>query len=344
MLTEKIVEYVFFFGLLAGVAYLVWEIISPFAGSIALAAIVVTICYPMHEWVLRKLHNKHKSIAALISVFLVFTIVVIPLVLLGSFLLSEARSVIDIVSSGTQVSLENYMSSFESAIQNIVPGFSLDISNNVGRIANFIAANIGSIFASTATTIFLFFISLIASFYFFREGKDFTKYFVQISPLPDEDDEIIIKRLATAIRAVALGTVFIALIQGTLTAIGLSIFGFERAVLWGSIAAIGALIPGIGTTIVFLPAILYLIATGSYLVAVGVAVWGMLAVGIIDNILGPYLMSRGGSMHPFLILLAVLGGIVLFGPIGFILGPVALTLFIVLLELYSVYISNVRNN
>jgi len=135
---------------------------------------------------------------------------------------------------------------------------------------------------------------------------------ILLSPLDDDDDEKIIRRLATAIRAVALGTVFIALIQGVLTAIGLTLFGFERAILWGSIASIGALIPGVGTMIVFIPAIVYSVATGSYLIAVGVALWGALAVGLIDNLLGPHLMSRGGNTHPFLILLSVLGGIVLF--------------------------------
>ena len=167
----------------------------------------------------------------------------------------------------------------------------------------------------------------------------FTDLLIKISPLPDDDDARIVKRLAKAIRAVVLGTVLIAIIQGTLTAVGLSLFGFERAVLWGSIASFGALIPGIGTTIVFLPAIIYLLVDGSYMVAVGVAVWGILAVGLIDNFLGPYLISRGTQhLHPFFILIAVLGGVVMFGPIGFILGPVTLTLFVVLLELYSSYI------
>ena len=124
-----------------------------------------------------------------------------------------------------------------------------------------------------------------------------------------------------------------------MTGLGLWIFGFDRAILWGSIAAIGALVPGVGTVVVFIPAVLFSIVTGSYVTAIGVALWGALAVGFIDNLLGPYLMSRGNKMHPFLILLSVLGGMLLFGPIGFIIGPVVTSLFIVLLELYSMHIS-----
>jgi len=157
-----------------------------------------------------------------------------------------------------------------------------------------------------------------------------------LSPLTDTNDALILKRLASAVRSVAVGTVSIAILQGVLTAIGLTIFGFDRAILWGCFAAFGALIPGVGTTVVFVPAIAFLIYNGSNLSAIALTVWGVLAVGLIDNLLGPYVMSRGNTMHPFFLLLSVLGGISLFGPIGFILGPVILSLFLVFLELYLV--------
>jgi predicted PurR-regulated permease PerM len=130
------------------------------------------------------------------------------------------------------------------------------------------------------------------------------------------------------------------MIQGILSAVGLWFFGFDRAILWGTIASVGALVPGVGTSIVFVPAIIYLIVTGQHLIAGGVALWALFAVGIIDNVLGPYVMSRGNPLHPFIILLSVLGGIALMGPIGFILGPVIATLFTVLVELYSQYMRN----
>jgi predicted PurR-regulated permease PerM len=84
----------------------------------------------------------------------------------------------------------------------------------------------------------------------------------------------------------------------------------------------------------------YLLFNGDFVPAIGLLIWGVLAVGLIDNLLGPYLMSRGNTLHPFLILLAVLGGISVFGPIGFIVGPVIVSLFMVLLELYSIHISD----
>lgn len=339
MLTNKIVENMFFFGLLGGAAYLVWQLFSPFIGALALAAIIVTICYPLYTQVLKITPRHNKSVASLLSVFLVILIVVIPLLILGSFIFKEALSVYSLFNTNTQVSFIQSLSNLEVFVTRFVPSFSLDISNFVQQIASFIASHLIGIFTGAASTIFLFFIALIASFYFFRDGKEFTSYLIKISPLEDAKDNIILNRLANAVRSVALGTIFVALVQGSATAIGLSIFGFNHAVLWGSVAAIGALIPGVGTTIVFVPAVAYLLITGDYFTASGVAVWGALGVGLIDNLLGPYVMSRGNSLHPLLILLSVLGGIVLMGPIGFIIGPVILSLFTVLLELYAQHLS-----
>ncbi len=338
--TQKFLEYVFFFAVLTGSGYLVWQLFSPFISAIALAAIVVTICYPLYEKVLKIVPRNNKSVASLASLFLVMIIIVAPLFALGSLILREALSIYTLVNSSNHVSFIDFLSKIETFIQVFIPSFSLDTANVVQQTASFIANHLVSVFTNTASTLFLFFIALIASYYFFRDGKYFTAYLIKLSPLKDANDLLIIRRLAIAVRSVALGTVSIALLQGVLTAIGLSIFGFDRAILWGCVAAIGALVPGVGTTVVFIPAVLYLIATGSQLAAIALGIWGALAVGLIDNLLGPYMMSRGNNVHPFLLLLSVLGGITLFGPIGFILGPVILSLFLVFLELYHTQIKS----
>lgn len=342
MQVNRFVEYAFFFGFLGFVAYLVWQLFAPFAGALALAAIVVTICYPFYEQVRRFMPGKNRTLGAFVTTLLVVVIVIIPLVILGFFIFREATSIYRLFGPGSAASLEQALIGIERFVQGYVPGFTLDISGYVQQAAEFITSHISVIFTGTASTIFMFFIALIATFYFFRDGKTFTKYLVEVSPLSDAEDVVILKRLARSVRSVALGTVFVALIQGTLTAVGLSLFGFERAILWGTVAAFGALVPGIGTSIVFIPSIIYLIATGAYPIAIGVAIWGVLAVGLIDNLLGPYLMSRGATLHPLFILLAVIGGIAFFGPIGFVLGPVILSLFKVLLEIYASHISSGR--
>jgi len=336
---NRIVEYVFFFGFMGIVGYLVWTMLTPFISALALSAIIVTICYPLYQRIVTKMPKQNETLAAFVSTLLIVIIGILPLLFIASSLVNEAVSIYGLASKG-QVGFEDSFKNIESTLQQYAPALELNITEYVKQATSWLAGNVGAIFASTASTVFLFFIAVIGSFYLFRDGKEFTKKLVVVSPLPDNEDELILQRLAGAVRSVATGIVFMAIIQGVLTGLGFWAFGFERAILWGVIAAFGALIPGVGTTIVFLPAILFSIFTGSYIVAAGLAVWGMLAVGLIDNLLGPYLMSRGNSMHPFIILLSVLGGISVFGPIGFIVGPVVTSLFMVLLELYTIHISS----
>ncbi len=332
--SHKLLEYIFFFAILTSSGYLVWKLFSPFISAIALAAIIVVICYPLYEKILRVTPRNNTTLAAFSALFVVILVVLTPLIVLATFIFREAYSIYSLVNSSSEVSLIDFLTRIELVIKQFVPSFSLDSVNVVQQTASFITQHLVGVFTNTASTLLLFFVALVASYYFFRDGKVFTAYLIQLSPLTDVNDTLVLKRLATAVRSVALGTVSIAILQGVLTAVGLTIFGFDRAILWGCFAALGALIPGVGTTIVFVPAVAFLVYNGSTFSAIALSIWGVLAVGLIDNLLGPYVMSRGNKVHPFLLLLSVLGGISLLGPVGFILGPVILSLFLVFLELY----------
>lgn len=334
---SRLVEYVFFFGLLILAGYMVWLIMAPFISALALSIIIVTICQPLYTRIKKHVPRQNKSIAAFVTTMFVLTIVIIPLLLMSSLVVGEVVSFYNDIDSGG-LSIESSFVKIESAIQNIIPGFQIDLAEQLKLSAQWLTGNLGAIFAGTISTIFIFFISLIGSFYFFRDGKEMLQIVIKASPLPDTEDEIIFERMARAVRSVATGTLLVAIIQGSLVAVGFALFGIERAILFGSIAAFGALMPGIGTTIVTAPAIIYLFFTGQLVSGIGLLIWSMLIVGLVDNLIGPYLISRGNNLHPFIILISVLGGISLFGPLGFIIGPVVVTLFMVLLEIYNQYI------
>lgn len=338
MSVNRLVEYGFFFALLGVVGYVVFQMLSPFLSALALAAIIVTICYPVYERILQYTPKQNETVAALVSSLFVIVVVFLPLVFIFSTVINEAVTIYNQANAG-RTGFEASLATVQEQINLFLPDTTLDTNEIVRQSTSWLAGNLGAIFAGTASTVFLFFIALIGSFYLFRDGKDFTKQLVKISPLPDDQDERILARMGIAVRSVATGTVLVALIQGCLTAFGLWLFGFEQYVLWGTVAAIGALVPGVGTSIVFIPAILTLIFAGTYALAAGLAVWAMLAVGLIDNLLGPYLMSRTNPLHPFIVLLSVLGGISVFGPIGFVVGPVVVSLCKVLLELLAMHLS-----
>lgn len=332
---ERFIAEAFFFILLFVGGYLMWEILLPFLGALALSAIVVTICYPLHTYFKNRFPKLHPGLLSMLSVSVVFVVVIIPVVLLSYLVLGEAVAIYGLFNNSQHnASVTTTVTQFEHFAQQFIPGFSVDMAKIAQQTASFFVEHLVVLFAGTASTIFLFFIALIGMYYFFKDGDYFTQYLIRLSPLNDTEDRKILDRLALSVRSVALGSVGVALLQGLLTSIGLTLVGFDRAILWGAIAAIGALVPGVGTTIVIVPSVLYLIVTGNQLPAFFLALWGMIAVGLIDNLIGPHLMSRKNRLHPFLILISVLGGIAKFGPLGFILGPVILSFFLVVVELY----------
>ncbi len=335
---RRIIEYVFLFGLLGTVGYIVWTMVAPLVTVLALSSVIVTICYPVYVYILNRVWRRNESLAAFLSTLLVLAVIVIPIFYVSSVIVNEVAHIYTIVSA-RDIPFQDSIDAFEESVQYYLPGVQVDIAALMVQGAHWLAGNLGTIFRMTAATIFLFFISMIGSFYLFRDGRRFVEKLIDLSPLTDMDDEKILRRMATAVRSVATGTILVALIQGALTSLGLWLFGFERVALWGSIAAFGALIPGVGTTIVFIPAIVFLLISSEFALAIGLALWAMTAVGLIDNLLGPYFIGRGSSLHPFVILIAVLGGIYVFGPIGFIIGPVIVSLFLVLLEVYVTLIN-----
>jgi predicted PurR-regulated permease PerM len=168
-----------------------------------------------------------------------------------------------------------------------------------------------------------------------RDGTSLRRQLIRFSPLVDTYDQKIFDKLELAIHSVVKGSLVVGIIQGVLTGIGFAIFDIPNPALWGSIAAIAALIPGIGTALVIVPGIIYSFFSGTMGATIGLAIWGVVAVGLIDNFLGPRLIERGVKVHQFLILLSVLGGITFFGPIGFIIGPLIVSLLYALLEIYK---------
>ncbi len=335
---HRVVEYAFFFGLLAFSGYLVWQVLSPFVSALALSLIIVTICYPLHERIESIVYKQNKSLAAACSTVVVVFLVVLPLLFISTVFARELVNFYQTLGSGQELAVETYANNLEQVVQVYLPDFELNLTEQVKQSAEWFVKNIGAIFAGTVSTLFVIFIALIGSFYFFRDGREFVRLLIKLSPLTDGDDAAVLARLATAVRSIATGVLLLSLIQGIAAATGFALFGIDRAVLWGAVGAILAMIPGVGTIAIMVPGILFLFATGTPIAATGLLVWTVATIVLIDNILGPYLMSRGNNLHPFIVLTSVLGGIATFGPIGFVIGPVIVTLFIVLLEIYHQYV------
>lgn len=223
---------------------------------------------------------------------------------------------------------------FETVRDFVAQSASIDIAAYMEILLGWLTGNLGPIFSGAVHFVVDIVVFVIALFYALKDGYMLKRAFVMFSPLADKDDEHIVRTLERAVNSVVVGRLATALVQGVLAIGGFWAFGVPNAVLWGSVAAVTALIPGIGTALVVVPAIAYLYLNGMMFAALGLGIWGVGFVGLVDNIIGPKLIGRGVAAHPFLILLSVLGGIVFFGPMGFVLGPLAISLLFALLDTY----------
>lgn len=341
---SKVSSY-FFFILLLGAAVASVFIFMPFLTPIILGIAASVVAYPVYIRLSRLLGSDvgwRANLAAFLTVIFVIVIIIAPLFFLVSRIYVEVQSLYAILTdeSGRSVvitGLNNLSQFISNSMFNIFPAYSFDslnVTEYLKTLLVWIFGNLDKIFTGLATIGIYLFVFVLSMFYFMRDGAYIKRKFVSWSPLLDKYDEYITSTLKRAILSVFGGTVVVAVIQGILTGIGFLIFDIPAPAVWGAVAAIAAFIPGIGTSLVIVPGIIYLLIAGNTTYAIGLAIWGIVAVGLIDNVLGPHLVNKGVHIHPFLILVSVLGGLSTFGPIGFILGPLVLALLFALLEVY----------
>jgi predicted PurR-regulated permease PerM len=313
-----------------------FSIISPFFGPLIIAAIFAFLFHPLYEKINAVVKNR-RSIAAAITTLIAFIIIMIPISFLVTQIVIESTQIYKYIVDGGSDTLVNGLNNSVNQLRNVLPipeNFNLDFKQYAKQVLEVLIQNFGSIFSSFTKIILNSFVFILAFYFFCKDGIKLKDYFVEVSPLQDKDDDKIVSRLKRAVTATVKGSLMIGTLQGIMTGIGLAIFGVPNAVFWGSLAAIGALVPGVGTTIVLLPSIIFLFATGNSFGGIGLIIWGVVAVGLIDNILSPKIVGKGMSLHPLLVFLSVLGGLAFYGPLGFLLGPLTASVTLALIEIY----------
>lgn len=342
---ESKTQHYFFLVILVGVIILTIFIFYPYLTSLLLALVFSVIFRPLHRSVSRFFSkgNQGSSISTFITLFIVTIVIVTPLIFLGKQIYVESEHLyFSLTEEGQRSQIINSLNSISQSLSarlfNAFPSYDFNSLNITTYVQNFLEwsfANLDTIFSSVTRLILQIFIMLFALFYLLRDGGKFKQEIICLSPLADNYDEKIMSKLRQAIRSVVAGSLVVSVIQGILTGIGFYLFGVPNPALWGSFAVVSALIPGIGTSLIIIPGVLYLFFTSTHIHALGLLIWGLVAVGLIDNYLGPILVNRGVQIHPFIILLSVMGGLVFFGPIGFIAGPLIIALLYALLEIYK---------
>ncbi len=327
------IQTISFFAILLIALIAVIFLFKPFASLLAFAVILSILFAPINTWLRKKLNSD--NFAALLTVLIMIVIVLIPVVFFGQAIISEVFDLYQKVKTGQLViNKDQIISSLPSEMQNLVTDFANDISSLIGRFASGAVQSFSGLLSNIANFVVSLFITFFATFFLLRDGKKLKEVFMDISPMATRQESVLVDRIIIAVNGVVKGQFLTALIQGLVAMLGFFIFGVPQPVVWGLFTVFTALVPNIGTSISIIPAIGYLLITGHTGAAIGMLIWGMVAVGLIDNLVGPKLVGSTTKLHPLLVLFSILGGVQLFGILGILIGPIITSILVALIDIY----------
>jgi len=320
--------FVFSFVMVTIISFLMIKSFIP----IILGAIMIAYTFnPIKKYLFKVFKNK--NLCSVLTLILVFLIIILPIFfsikVIGDEVVSVYNYIVthDVIKSipGLSFIKPEYLIYFEQQMDRIVEKISIDIVNKA--VPDFLLR--------LPNLLISLFIMVFITFYLFRDGDEFVKNVKEWLPINKKEKDRLFDRISKVSYAVIYGHIVTALIQGVLGTIGFFFLGVPSPVLWGLVMSVFALIPFMGTPIVWIPIGLIQIAAGNTVTGILVLLYGSLIISSVDNIIKPRIISKKAKVHPILILLGVVGGIKFFGVVGFIIGPLILAIFMAFLEFYT---------
>lgn len=332
----------FFLVLLIGISLLFLAMIRPFLMAILLAAIFAGLASPLYRRILR-LFRGRRGLASAATLLLLLFVVLVPLLALLGIVAAQALHVTEQVSPWVTQQLENpdrLLNRLERipGIERLEPyreQILQKAGEAVGRAGTFLFNSLSATTRGTVSFFFQLFVLLYAMFFFLMDGSRILQKILYYLPMAEADEQRMVEKFGSVTRATIKGTLLIGLAQGALAGVAFWIVGIDGAVFWGTIMMVLSIIPGIGTALVWVPAAIILLATGKVGQGIFLAGFCALIVGSVDNLLRPRLVGHDTKMHELLILFGTIGGILLFGVLGFIIGPILAALFVTIWEIYG---------
>jgi len=324
MTSQRALTWVFFLVGASGVAYLCLSILRPFAAVIAWSSVLAIICYPVHERLVRR--TGRVALSAFISSALTVLAGVIPLLLVAGLAVNQFVSLG--TSLGGALTGTRPLSRVPAPPAWITMRLGLDgasIAAAIERHIGELAQHSGRYLVSIATgTIDAIVSSLLVSFVLFlllRDGDRIVASLPDLLPFDRQPSEALLKRIKDVVQASVYGVVVVAALQGVLCGAMLWLLAVPAAALWGMVTMFASLLPVVGAFAVWGPATWYLAANGAWPRAIVLAIWGMVVVSGIDNIVRPRLVAGRVGLNEVAMLFAMLGGVSVFGGLGIVLGP-----------------------
>jgi predicted PurR-regulated permease PerM len=343
MMDRERIAYIFFFGFLALMGYELYLLLSPFLVPIVWAMLLAFIAHPALLQLERLIRSR--TAAALLITAILALVIAVPTAWLSSKLAMEATRVSlgqfvhqgGFAQAGSQALHSDTIASIESWLEQ--QGLRIqDVQHWMEKASTYLTgyftANVATLARNLVTFVIDVVIMLFSFFYLLRDGEDYFEFVRALTPLTDEDKAMVFDTLSTMLSSTMRGLLLTALLEGTLLCLGYLVTGVPNALLLGAASGAAGLLPIGGTAFIWVPAVIYLWVTSGWGWAVVLLVWGVIVVGVIDNLLKPITIGQGSGIPAVALFFGITGGLEVYGPLGLFAGPAVIAVFAALIRVY----------
>ncbi|MBN1236853.1 MAG: AI-2E family transporter [Gammaproteobacteria bacterium] len=325
----------------AAFAWIVW----PFYGAVLWGAAIAILFAPLYRRLCKAMRER-ENVAALTTLVIIVVIVIVPLMLVGALLVRQAAGVYDRIQAG-ELDFGAYLLRAVDAL----PQWAVDLLRRFGianlgdlqeRVAaglqagsQFLAQQLLDVGQNTFNLVVGLFVMLYLLFFLLRDGDELAARIQTAIPLRPEQQNALIGKLTTVVRAMIKGTLSVAVVQGALGGLILWVLGVPASALWGVVMGLLSLLPAIGAPVVWFPLGVYLLATGRVWQGIVLLAFGALVISLVDNVLRPILVGKDTKIPDYVVLISTLGGLAIFGMNGLLLGPLIAALFLVAWDIFT---------
>jgi len=345
---RRVIAPAFACALLALLAWLVYAIASPFLVAIGWAVTITVVTFPMYELLRRKLGGRSGAASSLM-VLLIVLLLVGPAVILMTSLSRQAADLYPKLEElaahqnplqSVRDKLDSYkdnpvLGKVAESIQSLLPSpgeIRTTVPEALKKVIGAVTGMVTAALSNLLSFLINLFLTLAALGIFYLRGEMLVEEVTSLLPFPEDRSRELVSRLGAVMKAVVKGVGLTCIAQGALGGLGFWVTGLPSPLLFGTVMAFGSLVPVVGTAVVWLPGALYLLFAGKTVAGIGLILWGVFAVGNIDNILRPLLIGGNIGIPLPLLIVGILGGLFSFGLTGLVLGPLVLAVLLFVLE------------
>jgi predicted PurR-regulated permease PerM len=334
MSTERGLRWVILLGAASVVVYLCLLILRPFASVIAWSSVLAIICYPVHQWLVRK--TGRIALSALITSLLTVLAFVLPLIVVGGIAVNECVALGPSLQRAFQHREQPLKDA--AALARMIGAAGLDeaaiaawiqqhISEWGQRAAQYTVSIAAGLLEAVVSCVFV----VVTMFLLLRDGQNLTRAIPDLLPFERLRSEALLRRMKDVVQASVYGVVVLALLQGVLYGAMFWLLGIPSAALWAMVTVFASVLPVVGALAVWGPCAVYLALTGHWLLAIVLTLWALL-VNAIDQVLKPRLVAGRVGLSELAMFFALLGGLSVFGGLGVVLGPVAFAAVVAIVD------------